>query len=296
MPIPFKCPHCGTSMTVDDKFAGQTGPCASCQQPITIPSSAAGTPPREPPRAGTVGTVIGIAVVGMFGLLMCGGVAALLLMPAVTQNGGASRATRSRNNLKQIALALHNYHDANGKFPPAVVTDADGKPLYSWRVLLLPYLEQGQLFDRFDKTKAWDDPANLAVSNAIVEVFQSPLDDSLPPSGASYFVLVGAGTLFPPDGGIGMAEVLDGTSNTIAVVELQGIAGGWAAPIDPKIESVAMSIGPAPGQLNPNQPDRLNVAMCDGSVRALPVTTPSHTLHLMFTRKDGMVVNIPDEP
>lgn len=296
MPIPFNCPHCGTSMTVDDKFAGQTGPCASCQQPITIPNSAGGTPPREPPKAGTVGTVLGIAVVGMLGLLMCGGVVAVLLLPAVTHTGGASRTVESRNNLKQIALALHNYHDANGKFPPAVVTDADGKPLYSWRVELLPYLELGHLYDRFDKTKAWDDPANLSVSNAVVEVFRSPLDDSLPPSGNSYFVLVGAKTLFPPDRGIGMAEVTDGTSNTIAVVELKGVAGSWAAPIDPKIEGVAMSIGPAPSQLNPTQADRLNVAMCDGSVRSLPITTPSHTLHLLFTRNDGMVVNIPDDP
>ena len=61
----------------------------------------------------------------------------------------AARRTQSTNNLKQIGLAMHNYHDVNGTFPPAVVTDADGKPLYSGRVLLLPFLEQNNLYTGF---------------------------------------------------------------------------------------------------------------------------------------------------
>jgi prepilin-type processing-associated H-X9-DG protein len=292
MPIPFTCPHCGKSMSVDDKFAGQTGPCSSCQQPITIPF-----PAKAAASGGGGGwtTVLAVAGACLLGCLVCGGLVGLLLMPAMQiTGGGGGQRTRSHNNLKQIMIALHNYHDVNGQFPPAVVKDADGKPLYSWRVLILPYIEQGQLFNQFDKTKAWDDPANLDISETAIEVFRSPLDSSLPPNGTSYFVLVGDHTAFSADRPGRLTDIMDGTSNTIGVVELKGISGSWAAPIDPKFESVGMSIGPTPGQLNPNGPNQLNVAMCDGSVRSLPATTPPMTLQLMFTRDDGMPVQIPD--
>lgn len=292
MPIPFTCPHCGKSMTVDDKFAGQTGPCAGCQRPITIPSST-GAPPGQRGGIG-LGTLLAVGAACLLGCLACGGVVALLLVPVGFRGGALGQQAQSQNNLKQIVIALHNYHDANGKFPPAVVKDADGKPLYSWRVLVLPYMEQAALYDRFDKSKAWDDPANLTISNTMIEAFRSPLDSTLAASGTSYFVIVGDQTPFPADRGCGLAEITDGTSNTIAVVELTGIAGSWAAPTDPKFENVAMSIGPSPGQLNSNQAGKLNVAMCDGSVRSLPATTPPHVVSSLVTRNEGMPVQIPN--
>jgi hypothetical protein len=224
--------------------------------------------------------------------VLCGGVAGILLIPLGFRSAASSKAA-SQNNLKQIMLALHNYHDTWKTFPPAVVNDAAGKPLYSWRVLVLPHMEQKALYDRFDKTKAWDDPANLAVSNTMLPTFRSPLDSSLDPSAASYFVIIGQHTPFPPDRPSGLSGITDGTSNTIGVVELKGIGGSWAAPIDPKLESIAMSIGPSPGQLVPAGKE-LNVALCDGSVRALPASTPPQLLTLMFTRDDGMPIHIPD--
>jgi uncharacterized protein DUF1559 len=293
MPIPFTCPHCGKSMTVDDQFAGQTGPCANCRQPITIPAPKGAPSTGSRAGAGAVGSVLGVAVACLLGCLVCGGVGAVLMVPLAFRGPTAANSS-SRNNLKQIMLALHNYHDVNGQFPPAFVTDADGKPLYSWRVLILPYVEEAQLYNRFDKSKAWDDPANFAVSNTPVTVFRSPLDNDLAPSGASYFGIIGAHTAFPPDRGARMADITDGTSNTIGIVELHGIEGSWAAPIDPKIESVAMSIGPSPGQLNPNGDSKLNVGVCDGSIRSLPATTPPQTLQLLFSRDDGMPAEMPD--
>ena len=90
-------------------------------------------------------------------------VAALLfafLVPVTRQARPAARQTQCRNNLKQIGLALHNYADEWKVFPPAYTVDANGKPLHSWRTLLLPYLDQSPLYNRIDFSKAWDDPAN----------------------------------------------------------------------------------------------------------------------------------------
>ncbi|HSG73025.1 MAG TPA: DUF1559 domain-containing protein, partial [Planctomycetaceae bacterium] len=83
-----------------------------------------------------------------------------LLMPVTRNAGPAARRWACKNNLKQIGLALHNYHDSFGTFPPAYTVDADGKPLHSWRTLILPFVEQQSLYDSIDLTKPWDDPAN----------------------------------------------------------------------------------------------------------------------------------------
>ena len=72
----------------------------------------------------------------------------------------AAARTQGANNLKQLALGMHIFHDSLGRLPPAVAYSQDGKPLYSWRVLLLPFVEQRQLFSQFKLDEAWDGPHN----------------------------------------------------------------------------------------------------------------------------------------
>src|SRR5437867_7559265 len=140
MPIAYSCPHCGKQFSVAEQYAGQTGPCAACGKPITIPLAAPGTGYSYAPHAAAVGGAgagIVVVIIGVIGaLVVCGGILAALLLPAIQAAREAARRAQSSNNLKQIALALHNYHDVHGSFPPAVVTDANGQPLYSGRVLL----------------------------------------------------------------------------------------------------------------------------------------------------------------
>ena len=83
-----------------------------------------------------------------------------LLLPAVQAAREAARRAQCTNNLKQIGLAMHNYASANGAFPPAAIYDANGKPLLSWRVLILPYLEQDSLYKQFHLAEPWDSPHN----------------------------------------------------------------------------------------------------------------------------------------
>ena len=83
-----------------------------------------------------------------------------LLLPAVRTAGPAARRAQCTNNLKQIALALHNYEQEHKALPPAYTVDATGRPLHSWRTLILPYLEQESLYRSIDLSKPWDDRSN----------------------------------------------------------------------------------------------------------------------------------------
>ena len=162
MPIPYSCPHCGKQFSVAEQYAGQTGPCAACGKPITVPLPAtnyAYAPQSAATGSGTSGMVI-LAIAILASLFVCGGILVALLLPAVQAAREAARRAQSSNNLRQIGIALHNYHDTYKSFPPAVVTDAEGKPLYSGRVLLLPFLEQKALYDGFDLSQAWDSAEN----------------------------------------------------------------------------------------------------------------------------------------
>lgn len=291
MPIPFTCPHCGKSSTVDDRYAGQSGPCSACGKTITVPyagMSPAATAGVAAGAATGAGVIIGVIVAVLAGGGCVIAILVALLLPAVQAARTAARRSASQNNLKQISLALLNYHDTYQEFPPAYVTDADGKPLYSWRVLILPFMEQSPLYDRFDKSKAWNDPINMGISTTKLPIYQSPNDTS--GTDCNYFVFVGPDTMFPPDKKIKMYDITDGTSNTIAVIETTGVAGSWAAPIDPAIDRINLQIGRQPGQIQPVYPGGTNAAMADGSVRFISENVDSETLRRLLIRNDGQVV------
>ena len=96
------------------------------------------------------------------------------MLPAQRVSRPAARSSQCRNNLKQIAMALHHYADAYGVLPPAYTVDAEGKPLHSWRTLILPYLEQQKLYDKIDLMKPWDDPVNAEAGKSDVWAYSCP--------------------------------------------------------------------------------------------------------------------------
>jgi hypothetical protein len=292
MSIPFTCPHCGKSVVVEDHFAGQVGPCAGCGRPITIPMPVGA--PGTAVGAGAVGVLGIILGIGVACLMLCvgvGGVMYALLIPAVDRARQVAARTESTNNLKQIMLALQNYELQYGSYPPAYVTDAEGKPLYSWRVLILPYLEERELYDQFDLTKAWDDPANKAVSDSLVKVFHSPLDDEMEENGTSYIGFVGRNTMFPTGSGRKSSEVPDGAYSTITVIEVKGWSGSWAAPIDPTLSqfSGVAIVGEDAGQLHPAQANgAVLVGYADGMVRQLNASAAARVVQpVAVTVNDG---------
>jgi DNA-directed RNA polymerase subunit RPC12/RpoP len=287
MPIAYSCPHCGKQYSVAEQYAGQTGPCAACGQKITVPPLTTGYTGAPVASSGGAGAGIAVVAIGLVvGLVLCSGVLVALLLPAVQAAREAARRAQSSNNLKQIGLALHNYHDVYSTFPPAVVTDADGKPLYSGRVLLLPYLEQSGLYESFDKSQAWDSERNRAISQSMLPVFHDP---SSPGGGAGqtdYLFVTGTQTVFEDDKGTPMMRITDGMSNTILVVEVKNSGVNWAEPSDLDLsQPIPLPQG--------NHPGGNLVLFGDGSVRFVSQSATPGQIHAAATKDGGEATMLP---
>jgi prepilin-type processing-associated H-X9-DG protein len=297
MPLNFVCPHCQSQTVVADEFAGKTGPCAKCGKTVTIPLPGAAAAPGRPSSAGTVAAGVGIGTIVaiilgvlLVGALACGGILFALLLPAVQAARDAARRTQSSNNLKQIGLAMHNYHDANQTFPPAYVADADGKPMHSWRVLMLPYLEQGALFNQYNMNEPWDGPTNSQISSTIIPTYDSPTDAAVGAT-ADYLIVAGPETIFDAAKPAKMAEIVDGTSNTILVVESVGSGIGWSEPRDLSLANLDLTINGTPGNsIRSGNAQGASVLFADGSVRFLKNGTDPQVLRALLTKGGGEVV------
>jgi hypothetical protein len=279
MPIPFTCPHCGAQTQVDERYAGQTGPCARCGQPITVPGpgpAAAAYAPPAAKKSSTVPILIGVLAAVVLGGMCLVGILVALLLPAVQAAREAARRSSCQNNLKQIALALHNYNDVYGSLPPAYVADENGKPMHSWRVLILPFLEQQALYDQYKFDEPWDGPNNSRLAQTIVSVYGCPSEGQLS-ANTSYVAVVGPNTAFQGDQPVKFRDITDGLSNTLMVIDAANTGINWMEPRDLDMTSVFSATG--------RHPKVINVMMGDGSVRSIPVGDPN--LQAMLTINGG---------
>ena len=150
-------------------------------------------------------------------------------VPIATAAPSTARRVQSQNNLRQLLLAMHNSADTYGHLPPAVIRPADGKPPYSWRVAILPFIEGNDLFKEYNFNEPWDSVSNRKLIEKMPPVYRHPSDES---GNTAYFVVTGEPTLFPPGSpGVKFAEVTDGTLNTIMFVEAKREIP-WTKPED----------------------------------------------------------------
>jgi beta-lactamase regulating signal transducer with metallopeptidase domain len=205
------------------------------------------------------------------------------LLPAVTAAREAARRTQSRNNLKQIALAMHNYHDAQGCFPPAVLYGPDGKTPYSWRVALLPYLDQGAQYQQYRFDEPWDGPNNRKLLAQVPPVLRCS-NAAGDPSHTSYFVLTGPDTVFSGAKGKSIRDIVDGTSNTVLAVE-SNLAVPWTKPED--IVYDATKPLPKFGGLYQGG---FNTALCDGAVRFISSNVDEKSMRALITAAGAEVI------
>ena len=225
-------------------------------------------------------------------LTIVGGVAAVAaaaLVPAVQKVRESAARMSSANNLKQIGLAIHNYHDTFGHMPQDIV-DKDGKPLLSWRVAILPFIEQDALYKRFKLDEPWDSENNKPLSQSMIKVFLAP-ETPLPAKPefglTSYRGISGPDAAFESGKKLKLTDFTDGLSNTVMVIETDELVP-WAKPgdfpFDPKKDLPKIT---APGGRNVFQ-----VLMGDGSVRAISTSIAEKTLKAAFTRNGGEVVDL----
>jgi hypothetical protein len=195
---------------------------------------------------------------------------------------------REMNNLKQIALAMHNYHSATGAFPAHAIYSKDGKtPLLSWRVAILPYLEQDALFKEFKLDEPWDSEHNKKLIPRMPQVYLAPKAPlTKEPGWTHYRVFVDGGALFDRTAkGPRLTEIADGTSNTFLAVEAAD-AVPWTKPDD----LVFNPAKPLPKLGADPKGGGFVAVLCDGSVRFVKKSVAEMTLKAMITRGGGEAI------
>ncbi len=319
------CPQCGVRSVVPEHSTEEPTPQqsavtrspaeTSAQRPTSrrpVADDTTDTPRRSSRQAatpeGSSKAVVLLAVFALAGvLLLCGGGGFATWFfffrssPSSTQPSSSSSddslAARNQeaNNLKQIGLALHNYHADMGTFPAAALYDANGKPLLSWRVAILPFIEENALYEQIHLDEPWDSLHNMQVAKKMPEVFACPYPGDR--QGVTrYRVFTGDQAAFPDRSlrpspsseGRKIWEFTDGTSNTLLVV-VADEAVPWMKPEElPYAPELPL---PRLG----SQASGFQVLFADGDVRYLRRRSiDDKTLRALITPNGGEIVDLKD--
>jgi hypothetical protein len=195
-------------------------------------------------------------------------------------------AVHSANNLRQIGIAMHNYASDHGHLPPAAITGQDGRPLLSWRVALLPYLEEAELYQQFKLDEPWDSPHNKQLLVRMPKVYAPPGITTAQPHLTYYQVFTGSGTLFEPGRKLSFDHIRDGAVNTVLLVEA-GEPAPWTKPDDLPYDPKR----PLPKLGGLSERGSFNVVMADGSIRFIPGQFDEATFRALITRDGNEVID-----
>jgi prepilin-type processing-associated H-X9-DG protein len=216
-----------------------------------------------------------------------------LLAAPIQKASEADRRGQCTNNLEQIGLAMHKYCSIHNTFSPAYNQSPEGKPLLSWRVHILPFLQQKALYDEFHKDEPWDSPHNKSLISRMPAVYACPSGSrALAKEGkTSYLTPRGPATIFPGALAIKMQEVTDGLANTILIVDASDAAAvTWTKPDD-----WDMAVEPKVQSLFGHHPKGTNFAFADGNVLFLKETITAKRLQALTTRNGCEQVNAEDD-
>jgi hypothetical protein len=225
---------------------------------------------------------------GFLVLLLIGAV--WLAVPDVRSTREAARPSQCRSNLRQIGIALHNYRDQYGSFPPAFIADGHGRPMHSWRTLLLPFLDQ------------------RAVYEARVAVLECPSEPASLRGFTSFLAIVGPSAAWPGEQPAGHLEFPDGMESTILVAEVAKSGILWMEPRDLNFDEMSFRLNDAAGRsissrhTKPGEGDRIrpwtktvpyvNVLFADGAPKRIRGDTPPETIRVLLTTNGGEEVSL----
>lgn len=280
----FTCPYCLQKTLVSEELSGKSGPCVGCGKQVTIPrppkarNHIAPVEEQDAPRVAEPrrrrwsprAVKIGIFLAGAIPIVL---LSIWMLAPTIVRLKTRRDITACKQNLKRIARALNAYADAYGTYPPPAVLDASGKPMHSWRVLILPYLGEERLYASYDLNRPWDSPENSSLQAQMPGVFLSPGNSNpLVVGEASYMLVTGPGTMFPPSGPVPRGRITDGVGNTLLVVETNNQNIPWTEPRDLDITKLPAQIG-ALGGIGGSHEGGATAVFADGEAAWLPSDT-----------------------
>jgi hypothetical protein len=212
--------------------------------------------------------IIFISVLIFFGIICMG---LPLTQPGL--NDYASYGSKCRNNLEIIGRALHDFQKANQFFPLAYKCDQNGKPLFSWRVQILPMMGYEKLYDSLNKDEPWNSPHNTKVlSQVSVEEYRCPKCKRNENNfSTNYVAVIGLGTAWREDGPVKLSDLPDNGSHTVMAVEVVNSGVHWAEPRDLSVEEALEHLKTGQGlHISTAHPISINVLFADGRVCSLP--------------------------
>jgi hypothetical protein len=192
-------------------------------------------------------------------------------------------------------LAVHNYASENGCLPPAYLADSEGRPMHSWRVLLLPYMEQTQLFNAYNLSEPWNGPNNAKLAGQIGNAFRRPeaTGDSVM---TSFVAVVGPQTPFPGARSLKFDDIVDGTSSTIMFVEIANSNICWMEPRDLSFDRMSFRVNDRNIACVGSPYGGARIALMNGSVREIKNTLPPEVLRALVTASGHETVDLDNYP
>ena len=308
-------------MEVLERYAGETGPCAVCAKTITIPARTETTPKNDGSPGGSPSPLqakqqssaesTGVALATLVGLLggavVCFSVIFLVVvlvvrvaLPAAQQMRVARMHQSSQDNIRRIMVALNKYHDNHGSFPPAYFTDDKGKPMHSWRVMILPELGRNDLYQQYNFDVPWNDTRNVTVTMQMPSEYNSfGADQALGVSTTQICAVVGKETMFPYAKSVSRDQITDPYDTLLSIVEVQGMGFDWTDPtqdydIDSPQGTFLINDNVQGSKLLTSSTLTGNIGTLNEDTYHVPMNTSSVTLRDMATRSGGEFVPVRD--
>ena len=238
-------------------------------------------PPSRKPRSPLFVVLVVLAVsIPVVGILIA------LLLPARCSAREGARRAQCMHNMKNIALALLVFESEKGRFPAMVDPAKTNQPPCSWRIQILPGLDQKDIFERYNVNEPWNGPKNCKLADPMPRLYRCPSNDSPAVLNTDYLTVVGPKAMFREVGSIKTGDITDGQSNTIMVVESHQSGIHWMEPRDMKADDATLGVNSeSTASIGSAHPGIAIVAFADGHVRHVSDDIDPEVLKAMTTHQ-----------